>query len=118
MKESDLISNYENLSLKKLDETIRKSGFVYKLIMRTSQKCIYAQWEGGITIAYEVFKNRIREYRKMKMSWASKKNEQVNPEDFEEYFEVFPSDEEFGKRAWTYPTLEKALAAYEALDLS
>lgn len=111
MNNDDLIANYESLDLKKLDPVIHKNGFVYKLIKRTNKKLMYAQCNSeGKIYSYEVFKNKIKPYREMQIKLAARfqKDEKFDPSIFPEYYEVFPSDEEFGKRAWSYLTLEKA----------
>jgi hypothetical protein len=90
--------------IKKLSPIIKKNGFLYEEIKRNDEKCIYSQKDNGLIIAYEVFKHRL-----------SKPHPKAI-EDLKNYdkVEIFPSDEEFGSRAWTYPTLEKAEVAFDS----
>ena len=114
MKSIDIIKDYASLSLKKLPENIRKNGFDYKLIKRTNEKLIYAQYsKSGICIGYEFFKNKIKPWRKVKEMWAKKQNDKTDFSNEAEYTEVFPGDEDFGKRAWNYKTLEQAMLAFD-----
>jgi hypothetical protein len=91
--------------IKKLPETVKKNGFCYDLIERDENRLIYAQKSHGLIIAYEVFKTRLS-------------NPHPNAtEDLKNYEKVesFPGNEEFGKRAWTYRTLEEAERRYQSL---
>jgi hypothetical protein len=107
--------NYESLSLKKLDLEITKNGFIYRQMKRTKEKFMYSQHnKAGALVAYEVFLNRIENNHKAKERWCKLKNQEFDPSLFEEWYEAFPSDEEFGKRAWSYPNLERATMAFEA----
>jgi|SRR5580698_2600884 hypothetical protein len=102
-------------SIRLLPLEIKKNGFTYKQINRTEDRFIYAQFNKlGRIISYEVFFNKLRDFRKTKERWAKLQNVPFNPEEYEELYEVFPSDEDFGKRAWTYSTLEKAMLAFES----
>jgi hypothetical protein len=92
------------IRIKKLKPEIKKNGYLYELVKRLDGKCIYAQKDGGRLIAYEVFKTKLtRPHPKML-------------EDLQNYdkVETFPSDEEFGVRAWTFKTLQEAELAFDA----
>lgn len=105
----------DNQSIRLLPIELKKNGFTYKQIERTKDRFMYAQYNKlGRIVGYEVFLNRLRDFRKTKERWAKLQNAPFNPNDFEELYEVFPSDEEFGKRAWTYHTLENAMLAFES----
>ena len=109
-KQQKLIDNYSNLDLKKLPHRLKKNGFWYELICRTNSKCLYAQKSNyGGKDKFEVFKTRIREYRKG-MEQLGRANETT-----EEFSEAFPHDEEFGIRAWFYPHIEQAMERYDSL---
>lgn len=114
-KKQKLINDYATLDLKCLPEKLKKNGYQYELERRVPSKCIYAQWYTGKIIAYEVFETKIVPYRK-KIAVLRKIIDPKEIEKLQEYAEMFPSDEEFGKRAWTYPALEKALKRYEELS--
>jgi hypothetical protein len=113
--QDDYLKNYENLELEKLAEQLRKNGFDYKLIRRDSHKCIYAQWDGGIIVAYEVFKTKIVLHRKRMKDLCTRQNKPYDENKYKEYKEMFPNDEEFGIRAWTFSNLEKANKCYDNL---
>lgn len=92
--------------IKKLPETVRKNGFAYQLVKRDDKKCMYAQHNGmGRVIAYEVFKTKLGSPHPKAL------------EDVKNYDKVerFPGDEEFGVRAWTYCSLEKAEESYSSI---
>ena len=88
--------------IKRLKPEIKKNGYVYILITRNDEYCIYAQKDNGIIVAYEVFRTKYS-------SPHPKMLEDVQNYDL---VESFPSDEEFGKRAWTYKTLKEAELAF------
>jgi hypothetical protein len=101
--------------IKKLPENIRKNGFDYRLVKRNDERAIYSQHAGlGQIISYEVFKIKLGDQHKAKERWAKLKNEPFNPDDYEKSYEKFPTNEDFGKTAWTYPTLEQAMVAFES----
>ncbi len=111
-KNQELLSNYANLDLLKLPEKIKKREFEYILVERTNDVLMYSQHKGGIVLGYEVFKNKIRKYREDAIRrWGINSHSKSLPE----YKEVFPHDEEFGKRAWTYPDLQTAKESYNNL---
>ena len=88
---------------KKLQEKVKKNGFEYRLVKRTDEKAIYSQHTPlGDLIAYEVFKTRLS------------KPHPKSVEDLKNFdlVEIFPSDEEFGTRAWTYSNLGQAEKAF------
>lgn len=87
--------------IKKLSSEVKKNGYKYRLIIRTDTKAIYAQENYG----FEVFKIR-----------RSKPHPKAT-EDLKNYdkVEIFPNDEDFGKVAWTYPSLEDAQKRYEMI---
>ena len=108
-----MIENYSALSIKKLPFELRKNGFTYRQVKRTEQRFIYSQHSNnGQIIAYEVFLNKLGDLRKAKQRWAKLQNREFNSQDFEEFYEVFPSDEEFGARACTYKSLSEAELAF------
>lgn len=88
-----------------LEPNIRKNGFDYRLIKKGDKAYIYEQWddEFEFVVAYEVFKIKIE---KEKLVFGD-----LMPER-----EVFPGNEDFGKWAWTYGTLEKAEERYEHIE--
>lgn len=84
--------------LKKLNNEITRNGCIYRLIERTATKAIYYQDNFG----FEVFKIRVvKPHPKAKKDCA----------EFEKV-EKFPSDQDFGRGAWYYKTLEEAKKKY------
>jgi hypothetical protein len=115
MNNSQLIENYDSLSLNRLPDILKKNGFTYRLVKRNKERFIYSQHnELGEIVSYEVFLNKIKPWRKMKEMFAKRQNSNMDYSKESEFYETFPKDEEFGSRAWTYPTLEKAMLAFEA----
>lgn len=103
------------LKVKKLPESIKKNGFEYRLIKRSDERAIYSQHGGlGQIFSYEVFLIKLGDLRKAKQRWAELQKKDFNPEDYEEMYEKFPNNEDFGKTAWTYPTLALAEKAFDS----
>lgn len=90
-----------------LPKEIRRKGFIYNLERRGEKSLIYSQTdvEDNYIVAYEVFRIRVD---KPKVVFGIELGER----------EVFPANEDFGKWAWTYPTLERAEKAYRELENS
>jgi hypothetical protein len=109
------MESYESLSIKKLAEVVRKNGFEYKLVQRTNERCIYSQHSKmGRIIGYELFFTKLGDQHKAKQRWATLHNKDLNLDELEKYYEIFPGDEEFGKRAWTFVKLEDAQKAFDS----
>lgn len=91
--------------IKVLPEKLRKNGFDYVLVKRSEDRAIYSQHTGlGQLVAFESFKIK-------KGKPHPKSEEDIKNYDFTERF---PTDEDFGKTAWTYQTLKEAEEAYES----
>lgn len=88
-----------------IPEKIKRKGFVYELEKRGAKTLVYRQIddEDSSVVAYEVFKIRVD---KPKVVFGIQLNER----------EVFPANEDFGKWAWTCPTLERAEKKFELLE--
>jgi hypothetical protein len=94
--------------MKLLSEKIKRSGYTYELLKRTDKAAIYKQIPDEVEstkVYYEVFKIRIS---KAKVMFGVELPEK----------EKFPSDEDFGKSAWTCTTLERAEEIYERINSS
>jgi hypothetical protein len=94
--------------MKELAEVINRNGFVYKQIKRGDRAAIYSQIISDEEIrgnfeAFEVFKIKIG---KAKVVFGVELPEK----------EKFPSDEDFGKWAWSYTDYSKALFKYERIE--
>ena len=102
------------LKIRKLDEIINKFGFVYNLIKRDENKCLYSQTNklGKIT-SYEVFLTKVIDAKKAALYFAKLNGTEEKIIDHD-LAETFPGNEEFGKRTWCYPNLEKAMIAFDS----
>jgi hypothetical protein len=110
----EVLKNYTNMSIRRLESVIKKKGFTYRLIKRTPLKLLYSQsTTSGKIVAYEFFYNKLGDLRKAKLRWHKLNNMPYNPDEYDKFYEIFPSDEEFGKRAWTYANFADALRAFE-----
>jgi len=115
MHQEELLANYPNLTIRKLENEVKRNGFIYKLVERANHRCLYAQYTKLGTInSYEVFLTKLGDINKTKESFAKLNNTVFEDTGNKEYYEIFPRDEEFGKRAWTYPNLELAKKAYDS----
>jgi hypothetical protein len=115
VSQRELIKNYSNLDLKILPMDIEKNGFDYRLVVRDDRRLIYSQSLEAKIIAYEVFKNLISKYREKMIDMKKRTGRPEGAENLPEYREVFPGDEEFGKRAWVYLSLDDAQERYHSL---
>jgi hypothetical protein len=86
-----------------LPQKICKNGFSYTQLCRGERSCIYDQRVGQKLIAFEVFIIQARSERLIlgKIILAKEK---------------FPSNEDFGKTAWTFWTLEQAMKKFKELE--
>lgn len=76
-----------------------KKEYTYTLVERDEDRAIYSQSRGQKIYAYEVFI--------IKKQNAGKVNFGGNLVDIEDK-EKFPKNEDFGKTAWTYKTIDEA----------
>jgi len=90
--------------MKILSLQIRKNGFSYTQVVRTDRKAIYRQDVSPNVEYFEVFLIRTRPERTVKGKLIPAG-------------EAFPTDEDFGKTAWSFRSYEKALAKFKSLDL-
>lgn len=90
-----------------LKKDIQKNGFLYNLYKRGEKAMIYSQTHPEDTepLAYEVFKIKID---KPKIVFGNPLPER----------EKFPGNEDFGKWAWTYRTLDEAKVKFYNLEES
>jgi len=98
----------------KLPETKSKNGFMYTLVERNDKAAIYEQFdpESAMVVGYEVFEVVVT-----KPSCIQQKSG-VKAGMWYQYpaTEKFPGNEDFGKMAWAYMTLEGATKKYEELS--
>jgi hypothetical protein len=96
--------------MKRLEQYIKKNGFLYKQIKREGNLYIYAQGYGSEKefdpIAYEVFFAR-----EQKEGDATIGGVDIHYENKE----LFPGDEDFGKMAWSFRKIEWAEKRFSAL---
>lgn len=94
------------MRIKELKSQIKKNGFTYTLVRRTTDKFLYKQEDDkGKLVGYEVFKNRL----------SKPHPKSLNDCNEFDMVETFPGNEEFGYRAWTYTFLHEALKRYESI---
>lgn len=87
-----------------LHEQFTKNGFSYKLMKRSAKKAIYAQYLDNLLVGYEVIKIRVHPPRYNHFLGRHE------PES-----EIYPSNEEWGKWAWTERTIEEAYERFKLL---
>lgn len=78
-------------------------GMVFSLLQETSNGFLYSVEDEG-RVHYEVFK---RVERPKLLDWDTK-------EISEEKYPVYPRTEDFGKWAWSYSSLEKAVSRLQS----
>jgi len=88
-----------------LPEKIKRKGFIYELEKRGTKALMYRQIddEDNILVSYEVFKLKVDP---PKLVFGIQLNER----------EVFPSNEDFGKWAWTFSTKERADKRFQEIE--
>ena len=88
-----------------LPERIRRKGFFYDFVKRGDKAMIYKQTdvEDDFIVAYEVFKIKVDQ---PKVVFGIQLNER----------EIFPANEDFGKWAWSCPSLERAERKFQFLE--
>ena len=95
-------SNIDNIKI--LPETIRKNGYTYVLLRRTTEKALYAQYHRNVLIAFETFKIKVQQSRFSTLLHT------IQPP-----CERFPGNEDFGRTAWTITEYQKAVEKYNEL---
>jgi len=86
--------------MKTLEHEIKKNGYKYTQLLLGEKAFIYRQdYLDGRVVSYEVFKRK--EHKPYEIAGV-----------YIDGGESFPSNESFGKWAWTYPTYEQALIKY------
>jgi hypothetical protein len=94
------------MKIKELKEIVVYNGYEYQLNYMTNKAYVYAQMLNHKSIAYEVFKKKLR---------SKSKYDDINTYD---KYVVWPNDEAFGVWAWTYPTLFGAIDRLKSIDPS
>lgn len=87
----------------RVPEILNYHGYTYIQVCRGSRSCVYRQTYGKKTQGFEVF--IIRKQKEVIL------NGKVYPAR-----ERFPKDEDFGKTAWTFRTLEQAMTKSNELE--
>jgi hypothetical protein len=85
----------------------RYNGFDYTLVHRGKRTCIYKQIVTNEIRYYEVFIIKVREERTIKFKDGERKIKA---------HEMWPGNEAFGKWAWTFRTLERAMFRFNELE--
>jgi hypothetical protein len=95
-------SSIDNIKI--LPETIRKNGYVYILLTRTPKKALYKQTLDNVQVGFEVFLICIRG-----AGYSSLLRKTFDA------CERFPSNEDFGKTAWSIMDYKDAFKKYQEL---
>lgn len=82
--------------MQKLEKDFKFGGFDYHQLKRHGNTAVYEQRQAGTVVAYEVILIRIKPEQKFP-------NGRITPKR-----EAYPSNEEWGRFAWTCSTLERA----------
>lgn len=88
-----------------LPHKINKNSYEYTQVLRGKKTCIYEQRVCETIKYYEVFMIRIKPNAIINGKLLNAK-------------ERFPHNEAFGKWAWTFNTLNKAMIKFEHLELT
>lgn len=100
------MTNTNIQNVKPLEQIIKRNGFSYHQVTRNKKVAIYEQRGKDNSISgYEVFLIKVLPDRKIKNTLILS-------------YEKFPSNEDFGKTAWFYHTLDKAVAKMTELTNS
>lgn len=91
------------MDYEKLKEKYHKNGTDYELVKRNDLAAMYKQFLNGVQIGYEVFVVKIQPS-------FTFPNGTINPSK-----EGFPSNENFGKTAWSFNSIEKSNERYEEI---
>ena len=89
------------LNVRELKSELTYKGFNYKRVEQGPWGFIYAQYLGNRRISYEIFQRKV--------SNAHPKSADQRP------LVRFPSDESFGRWAWSFQSLDRAQAKYAEL---
>lgn len=103
-KRASLKMGTNKVNIKVLPKTIRKNGFCYILLTRTSKKALYAQYCENVLIGWEVFQIRVRGTQ-----FSLLLNKYLDAS------ERFPGNSDFGKTAWSIQNYQDALKKYQEL---
>ena len=82
---------------------IKKNGYTYRCILRGLKAFVYSQNLDGQIIGYETLRRKVNKAFEV----AGCKIEEG---------EAFPSNESFGKWAWSYKTYEDASKKYQEIE--
>jgi len=91
--------------MKKLPLKTKKHSYDFEQVERSERVAIYSKSEKGKHYIYEVFE--IKSHNGYTLG-----NRYIEPA------EAFPSNEQFGTIAWTYPSLERAKAKAKEIELN
>ena len=102
-----------------LPMTKSKNGYAYRQIKRNDKAAIYEQsvekevnGEIGKIVGHEVFRIQISKAYSLVQKNGSKKGQVYNYPAAER----FPGNEDFGKWAWAYTTLDQAMVKFNELS--
>lgn len=107
------MSENTGLKIEKLSEIVKGRHGAYFMVRRDENFAIYQKDKPAN--CYEVFKIKKIDGKKSAESFNKRFNANYIIEDAPDIKEKYPVDEDFGKIAWAYPTLEKANEKFDFL---
>lgn len=104
-------TNYE-----KLPQTKSKNGYIYTLVTRSDKAALYKltneKYPEDTSVGYEVFRITVSKPYSLVQKHGNKKGQVYNYPAAEK----FPSNEDFGKTAWSYMTKATAMVRFDELN--
>jgi len=86
------------MEILKLPLTIDQNGFIHRLVKRKDNICLYAKYDGGKIVAFDVIRAKPSRKKNAKLA-----------------VEKYPGPQHYGRSAWSYPRLQLALEKYNRL---
>jgi hypothetical protein len=114
-----IIEEKQIMEYEKLPATKKKNGYVYKQVSRSDKAAIYEQIVEkdingipGTIIGYEVFRIIVGKPYVLIQKHGTKKGQKYSYPSSEK----FCGNEDFGKIAWSYDTLQSAMNKFNELN--
>ena len=113
----------EGVKIQKLPEIVTHKNGIFELIKRTEKVALYRKThfkDGGkfYPCSYDYFEVFIIEKMNLKNYYkfiSKKRNINYNLDEIDDFKEKFPSDEDFGKTAWAFRSLEDSNNKFDFL---
>jgi hypothetical protein len=106
----------EELKTEKLPEIVKGRWGKYYLVKRTDDVAIYSKdFEAANARCFEVFLIKKIDAKKAAESFKKRFGTEYDIDTLPDFREKYPRDEDFGKIAWTYPTLELSKIKFDSI---